>query len=179
MCVVPRVNLPAGFSANNTAVPTCTTSELNSAASIELGLPPCPPGSTVGKISFDFGGRLITVPIYNMEVTSFGVTAELGFLVYTSTQILTVSVRPGDEGLTVTDPEIENLGEPHDITVTIWGVPASHEHNVERQQTCEPHKQIQVEKDMRKQGSVGPRRRISPLSRSCRIRRVANRTSRR
>ena len=132
------VNLPAGFSANDTAVPTCTTSELISAASIELGLPSCPPGSTVGKISFDFGGRLITVPIYNMEVTSFGVTAELGFLVYTSTQLLTVSVRPGDEGLTVTDPEIENLGEPHDITVTIWGVPAAREHNVERQQTCEP-----------------------------------------
>ena len=172
------VNLPAGFSANDTAVPTCTTSELISAASIELGLPlSCPPGSAVGKISFEFGGRLITVPIYNMEVTSFGVTAELGFLVYTTTQLLTVSVRPGDEGLTVTDPEIENLGEPHDITVTIWGVPAAREHDVERQQTCEPPQSNPAEKRYAPTRMVGLRRRVSPLSRSCRIRRVANRTS--
>ena len=57
---------------------------------------------------------------------------------YTTTQILTVSVRPGDSGLTVTDPEIENIGEPHDISVTIWGVPASHEHDLERRQVCFP-----------------------------------------
>jgi hypothetical protein len=131
------VNLPAGFNANNTAVPTCTTAQLLAAAGTQVTkLPSCPPGSTVGQISLDFGGERITVPIYNMEVTSFGVTAQLGFLVFTTVQVLTVSVRPGDEGLTVTAPDIENLGEPRDISVTIWGVPASHEHDLERQQEC-------------------------------------------
>ncbi len=132
------VNLPAGFNANNTAVPTCSGAELKGDASINLVVPPCPAASTVGTISLDFGKERITVPVYNMEVTSFGVTAQLGFAIYTTTQILTVSVRPGDSGLTVTDPEIENLGEPHDISVTIWGVPASHEHDLERQQVCFP-----------------------------------------
>jgi hypothetical protein len=131
------VNLPAGFNASNTAVPTCTASELLSAAAVDLNrLPSCPPGSTVGQISFDFGGERIAVPIYKMEVTSFGVTTQLGFIAFTSVQILTVSVRPGDDGLTVTAPDIENIGEPHDISVTIWGVPASHEHDLERQETC-------------------------------------------
>ncbi len=131
------VNVPAGFNASSTAVPTCTQSQLLSGAAIQMDrLPSCPPGSTVGQISLDFGAERITVPVYNMEVTSFGVTAELGFLVYTDAQLLTVRVRPGDEGLTVTDPEIENLGEPHDISFTTWGVPASHEHDVERQEIC-------------------------------------------
>ncbi len=130
------VNLPAGFDASNTAVPTCSPAELTIKASTDLELPLCPPASTVGTITLDFGKERITVPIYNMEVTSFGVTAQLGFKIYTSAQILTVNIRPGDSGLTVTDPEIENLGEPHNISVTIWGVPASHEHDLERQQTC-------------------------------------------
>jgi hypothetical protein len=131
------VNLPAGFNASNTAVPTCTAAQLAASPSTTLNfLPPCPPGSAVGTITFDFGKERLTVPIFNMQVTSFGVTAQLGFAVYTTTQILTARVRPGDSGLTVTDPEIENLGEPREISVTIWGVPAAHEHDLARQQIC-------------------------------------------
>jgi hypothetical protein len=138
------VNLPAGFVASNTAVPRCSFHQLNGAPSINgVVIPPCPPASTVGTISFDFGTnghgaiRRLTVPVYLMETTSFGVTAQLGFAVLTTTQFLNVSVRPGDDGLTVSAPDIENLGEPRDISVTIWGVPASHEHDLERQQTCD------------------------------------------
>ena len=70
-----------------------------------------------------------------MEVTSFGVAAELGFnVVGIVTQDLIVSVRPGDTGLTVTTPNITRLYEPRDITVTVWGLPAAKVHDPERGQ---------------------------------------------
>jgi hypothetical protein len=133
------VDLSAGFTGSNTAVPTCTLAQLLSGVTTlqEQSLPACPPASAVGTISLDFGGEPITLPIYNMEVTTFGVTAQLGFRVLATAQLLNVTVRPGDSGLTVTDPQIENLGEPRNISVTIWGVPASHEHDLARQQVCE------------------------------------------
>ncbi len=130
------VNLPAGFDANNTAVPTCTNAQLLEGATVQAAVPHCPPASAVGTISLDFGRERITVPIFNMQVTSFGVTAQLGFLVFTNPNILTVRVRPGDTGLTVTSIDTPPVGEIRDISVTIWGVPAAEEHDLERQQAC-------------------------------------------
>ena len=133
------VNLPAGFDANSTAVPTCTPTQLLAVrANGTVNTNQCPVASQVGQISFEVG-RLpgtgtgkppeqVTVPLYNMEVTSFGVTAELGFKISYLTQVLLVSVRPGDSGLTVTTPNITKV-EPRNMSVTVWGLPASHEHD--------------------------------------------------
>ncbi len=140
------VNLPAGFDASNTAVPTCTQSQLLGAVSAgDRGQVECPPASQVGTISFDiFKGdkpedspEAITVPLYNMEDTSFGVAAELGFnVVGILTQDLIVSVRPGDTGLTITTPNVTHLYEPRNISVTVWGLPATKVHDPERGQEC-------------------------------------------
>jgi hypothetical protein len=138
------VNLPVGFTASDTAVPTCSLAQL-----LEIGpdhsvrTDTCPVASQVGQVSFEQtpgAGRApepATVPLYNMEVTSFGVTAQLGFKTALLTQILDVSVRPGDLGLTVTTPDIAER-EPHNIKVTVWGLPAAHEHDVQRGEECEP-----------------------------------------
>ena len=77
-----------------------------------------------------------TYPLYNMEATSFGVTAELGFKTLVLSQLLDIGVRPQDYGSTSTSPDIVELAEPHHISVTVWGVPASGEHNAERGQIC-------------------------------------------
>ena len=139
------VNLPPGFIGNNTAVPTCTTAQLVGAFSVGPGNPECLPASQVGTISFDIYTRSnatnnaeeVTVPLYNMQVTSYGVTAELGFNVLgTLIQVLPVSVRPGDSGLTVTSPSIERFGEVRDIKVTTWGLPASPIHDPQRGLEC-------------------------------------------
>jgi hypothetical protein len=138
------VNLPAGFDASNTAVPTCTLAQLIEIAGQRGGATGCPLASQVGKIKLDLSladthsaPDEITVPVYNMEVTSFGVAAELGFSFNGQvTQVLPVSVRPGDEGLTVTSPSIAKLGEARNITFTTWGLPASHEHDEERGEAC-------------------------------------------
>ena len=69
-----------------------------------------PRNTQVGTISLDltFGTKPVhdTFPVYNMEVTSNGVAAELGFNAIIFTQILPITVRPGDSGLTVTSPDI-------------------------------------------------------------------------
>ena len=135
------VNLPPGFLGNNTAMPTCTDAELigglgNTNSVLE---PECPHDTQVGQISFDFTffsePQKWTFPVYNME-TDTGVTATLGFKAEILTQILPISFRPQDSGLTITSPSIDDLGEIHNVTVTIWGVPAAASHNPQRGEEC-------------------------------------------
>ncbi len=140
------VKLPAGFDASNTAVPACTQAQLigNVGLGARNGVQ-CPAASQIGTISFDlFKGETlensperVTFPLYNMEVTSFGVAAQLGFnAVGIVTQDLDVSVRPGDLGLTITTPDVSTLDEPRDISVTTWGLPASTVHDPQRGEEC-------------------------------------------
>ena len=77
-----------------------------------------------------------TFALYNMETNTPGIAAELGFHAILFTQLLAITVRPGDSGLTVTSPNIEELGEPHNVSVTVWGVPNSKAHNAERGLEC-------------------------------------------
>ena len=128
------VELPRGFLGSAITVPTCSDAQL--AAKSPSGGVDCPPESQVGVIGFTLGEPHnakfhFTGPVYNMQSNS-GVAATLGFNVGGITQILPVSVRPQDTGITVTSPSIEDLGEPHDISFTVWGVPASPVHNEAR-----------------------------------------------
>jgi hypothetical protein len=134
------VQVPAGFDASSVAVPTCTEAQLLQSTGQLNEVPRCPIASQVGQISVDLNlgttRGSVTVPIYNMEVTSFGVTAELGFRVKLFTFRLVIGVRPGDLGLASTTPNISKVAETRAGVVTIWGLPAAHEHDGERGQTC-------------------------------------------
>ena len=145
------VNLPPGFVGSNTAVPTCTAAELLTPKAhkvLDKGTggvfnpagTECPPASQVGTISFNvnvgFAPGPAIFPLYNMEVTSPGVTAEFGFHALVLTQLLVVTVRPGDSGLTITSPNINEIAEPHEISVTTWGVPDARSHQAERGYEC-------------------------------------------
>ncbi len=124
-------------------MPTCTDAQLVYESGEHGGVTQCPLASQVGTISFEIanpngGTKLpahITVPLYNMEVTSFGVTAEFGFRAILFTQTLTIGVRPGDSGLTITTPNITKV-EPRNISVTVWGIPAAEEHDAQRGEAC-------------------------------------------
>jgi hypothetical protein len=136
------VNLPAGFIGNNTAVPTCTPLQLHTAGPLGQATR-CPPASQVGTISVALHlnensptPEQSTFALYNMEVTSPGIAAMLGFKAVILTQELAIAARPADEGLTVTSPDIVDLGEAHDISVTVWAVPGAHEHDAQRGQEC-------------------------------------------
>ncbi len=137
------VELPSGFIGNNTAVPSCSLAQLVGDNAIgATGNPECSPASQVGVISFDAftagsSAEEVAIPLYNMEVTSFGVAAELGFNYQgTVVQALTVSVRPGDSGLTITSANIERKSEFRNVSVTTWGLPASHAHDALRGKEC-------------------------------------------
>jgi hypothetical protein len=131
------VNLPPGFNGNNTAVPTCTQSELVGLLGFESE---CPPASQVGIIEAQLSVSGVPAryrfSVYNMKTTSFGIAAELGFKVGLITQVIPITVRPADSGLTVTTPNIEQIGEPRDVSVTIWGLPAAEIHDSERTEAC-------------------------------------------
>ena len=128
------VNLPAGFIGSNTAVPTCSDAQLLSVAR-------CPPETQVGTITVDLAPQSTatselpiryTSPVYNMQ-SDTGVAATLGVSIGNIlTQILPVSVRPSELGITVTTPSIEETSEPKDISFTVWGVPASPVHDEQR-----------------------------------------------
>jgi hypothetical protein len=136
------VNLPAGFVGNNTAVPTCSDAQLLQKSSNNSSGTNCPVASQIGTIRLELvvtdGVKFEedTFPVYNMEVTSPGVAAELGFRAVILTQVLPITVRPDDEGLTVTSPSIPEVGEPHNITVTTWALPGSSVHDPERGLEC-------------------------------------------
>jgi hypothetical protein len=131
------VDLPAGFTASNTAVPTCSMAQLLGATGKGAE---CPPESQVGVIHFDLtlgaGPVYSTFPVYNMEVTSTGIAAELGFNATILAQVLPVNVREGDTGLTGASRDIEGLAEPHQVSLTLWGVPAASTHDAERGLVC-------------------------------------------
>ena len=137
------VELPAGFDASDTAVPTCTQAQLleeNVVARSTL-LPDCPVGSQVGQLSLEIATlhstpEQVVVPVYNMEVTSFGVTAELGYRTSLFSGLLQVAVRGRDVGITATTPNIPDIGEVHNVVFTVWGLPAAHEHDAERGAIC-------------------------------------------
>jgi hypothetical protein len=131
------VELPPGFIGNNTAVPTCTDAQLLETDQNRPRTAACSPASVIGRISFKLGGEDFAVPLYNMETTSPGVAATLGFRIFQVATTMPVTVRPGDEGLTVTTPDIVGLGEPREISVTVWGLPAAESHDAERLRVCE------------------------------------------
>jgi hypothetical protein len=139
------VNLPPGFIGNNTAVPKCTVGQLIGKGSIGThGDPECSPASQVGTISVKTHlvrerdeVEEVLVPLYNMEVTSFGVTAELGFnLAGLVIQEIPISVRPDDSGITATAANVQQLGEFRKASITTWGLPASHVHDPQRGLEC-------------------------------------------
>ena len=137
------VELPTGFDASNTAVPTCSQAQLlaKDGSAREEEVPACPIASQVGTITLEINvgeatSRPITWPVYNMEVSSFGTTAELGYRTAILTGLLQVGVRPGDLGLTSSTFNIPKTGEVQKVSVTVWGVPAAHEHDAMRGGTC-------------------------------------------
>jgi hypothetical protein len=140
------VNLPAGFDASDTAVPTCTEAQLlapNPAAGT-VEIPDCPIASQIGEISLEAFANpgepvvyQLTLPLYNMEPATYGTAAELGFQIGGFfTGISVVSVRPSDTGLTITTPNVVKVGELHNVSVLVWGLPASHEHDSQRGVIC-------------------------------------------
>jgi hypothetical protein len=120
------VSLPAGLVGDQTAVPTCTYSDL-----IDDN---CSSAAQIGVIQADASGTLNPfppegVPIYNMERPD-NLPAQFGFNVSPVTATIDTRVRTGsDYGL---ESEVNNISAAIPLLatrLTIWGNPADPSHN--------------------------------------------------
>jgi hypothetical protein len=124
-------DLPAGFSGNPAAYPTCTEPELENNGG-------CSPDTQVGYVVLTAGGEFgIQFPIYNMKPPP-GVPAQFGFYAIVSAVHLQASVRTGgDYGLRVSTIELPQTFAWTGSTVIFWGVPADPSHD-ELRGSCLP-----------------------------------------
>jgi hypothetical protein len=118
--------LPPGFVGNPVPFPTCTLASLFVNA--------CPTEAQVGVVDVKLGGRdyIVHAGLFNL---SHGpdVPALFAFKFTTSVATITPRIRAGDYGLSSGSFEIAQAERVESATLHIWGVPASHSHDRERQ----------------------------------------------
>jgi hypothetical protein len=126
------VELPPGILGNPNAFPKCTMAQL---AALD-----CPLDSQVGVTEYSLlGGSGGTVAgLYNME-TSEGLVARFGFksgFVFPTT--INARLRPGGDGVTASVEGIPSAVALTGARTTLWGVPASPAHDLERMLETDP-----------------------------------------
>ncbi len=133
------VDLPAGFLANVNAAPTCAEADLSNGTNA----PACPIGSQVGLVAIystntTKPGELLRayVPLFNMDPPE-GRAALLGFNFQSAVYHLVGGLRrdPGVAG--GYRASVKLLHSPQTVAlwgsaVTVWGVPASSSHDIQR-----------------------------------------------
>jgi hypothetical protein len=129
------VGLPPGFIGNPTAVGECTAAELNTAT--------CPVSSQVGRVEAmiyppEVSHRwLLTYPIYNMSHPR-GTVTDLAFAPLGAPVHVKASLDAANQyAIQTTTPNINEIVPIYNTKVTIWGVPAAHDHDSERCPTAD------------------------------------------
>jgi hypothetical protein len=123
------VHLPVGLEGNPTAYPTCTSEELVTARGHNTPIPSCPDNSQVGVAHLMIGGEMsVFAPVYNM-VPPYGAATQLGFNIFGAVVVLDAYVRPGDDGIDIVSRNTSTTVPVTDVTVSVWGDPASHLHD--------------------------------------------------
>jgi hypothetical protein len=139
-----HLQLPSGMIGDPLAVPACSAQQFTTWGPPNTGLAElsgehdsCPIDTQVGvahvEISENGGFFTVTVGVYNL-VPPPGVPAAVGFNVLGSPVQLSPSVRSnGDYGLSVDTRKIAEALTIGGVEVTLWGVPAEHSHDGERE----------------------------------------------
>jgi hypothetical protein len=127
------VEAPPGLTGDPTAVPRCALADLIYDGTTKTK---CPDSTQIGVAVNEFNvfgkHQPIRSAVYNLQPEP-GQPALFGFKAFLSVIILVPSVRSnGDYGFNVTASNIEQAVPVTTSKVTLWGVPASPEHNGER-----------------------------------------------
>lgn len=125
--------LPAGFIGDRNATPRCSGAEF---VDIIENISSCPDSSAVGMVKLRVGieGPLeATAPVYNLEPPP-GAAAKLGFVTIGDVPVtLEVGVNPDPPyNVIVRATKIAQPIRFYGAELTIWGVPASPDHDAER-----------------------------------------------
>ena len=118
-------DLPPGFAGDLVDTPSCQSAVFLTGE--------CPVGTQVGVTTVTLTGILNTTftrPVYNLSPNP-GEVAKIGFIPGQKIPIEAgISVRPGDYGLRTVFADLpESLLEINNVSLTIWGVPASPVHD--------------------------------------------------
>ena len=126
-----EVTLPAGMIGNPMAMPKCTQGELV----VLRYVADCDPSTQLGLATvtnYINGPSQTTLPIYNM-VPPPGVAAEFAFnFLQNVVRIDSTIVFDGEYRVRTTVTNVSQGLAIGDTSVTLWGVPASHAHDLER-----------------------------------------------
>ena len=130
------LDLPAGFIADPTETPRCTTTQLENAQGAEPA-PLCPPSSQVGTTLVrlnDLPGLVVLgpLPVFSM-VPEPDELAQFGFNVAGTVVTLDAQLRSDwDHGLTLIAADVPEALPMAGMSLTLWGVPADPSHDAER-----------------------------------------------
>lgn len=125
-----EVALPPGVVGNQNAAPRCSQR-----AFLEGVKPNCPLDSQVGTVRPFLYGRFLPgfSPVYDVAPPP-GALAELGFSSLFGRAVALVHLRSGEDyGLTVSLDDLPETGPLQGAILTLWGVPASSRHDLERE----------------------------------------------
>jgi hypothetical protein len=123
-----EATLPEGLIGNPTATPTCSQSDL----AVKVTEADCSPDAQVGIATINVEGFPNEAPIYNMEAPP-GVAGQFAFNYTGSLVFINATVTAeGGYRLRSTVAGISQGLALVGTTVTFWGVPGSHAHDLER-----------------------------------------------
>ena len=137
-----RVDLPAGFTGNPTAMPACDKGLMipNNVQAREGDFDAndfCPLNTIVGIVSVKViqsskNVVRLVAPLFNLEPPP-GMPAQFGFSIYNQNVVLDTAVRSDrDYGVSVTVRNANEIKSALGSTVTLWGKPADHSHDDQR-----------------------------------------------
>ena len=130
--------LPSGFIGDLADEPKCPIAGFSEENDTALH---CSPSAIVGTVTFYIGSfpdqsQPYVVPLMNLT-TNPGEIAKLGFTFLRYGIQSTVSLTPGKYGVRVNFTHIQDAaGAFHGISLTVWGVPAEHRHDLMRGIRC-------------------------------------------
>ena len=127
-----EIKLPPGMIGNTQGIPRCTPDQLGNGPSDSA----CPFDSQVGmtqvRVLQPHAG-VYNEPVYNMvPPKGSDIVARLGFIAVGWPAFINVRVDPTDYSVISTVEGVPSVAGLMEATTTLWGVPASHEHDKER-----------------------------------------------
>jgi hypothetical protein len=127
-----EIKLPPGMIGNTQGIARCTTDQLGNGPSDSA----CPFDTQVGmtqvRVLQPHAG-VYSEPVYNMVPPKDGdIVARLGFIAVGWPAFINVEVDPTDYSVISTVEGVPSVAGLMEATTTLWGVPASPEHNLER-----------------------------------------------
>lgn len=125
------VDLPVGFAGDPSEFPTCTDEQFSNSV--------CPLATQIGTLEIDFGwGSGLSGAVYNLPAPRGKAARFAASVLGLVNAYFEATVRPGDNGVRVSAPDISQAIPIFSTKLRLWGVPADPGHDGERYGPASP-----------------------------------------